>query len=482
MTLHGVGVARQHVGRVGWLRQTSPNVFAAEQTFSVDDFSQNYDAHGARGRRLRRRRRARRARRDAGSVCRCSSRTPAILPTLGPAWIVDAQPSSNATNVASRGAADTDARARRDERRSARPCSCATRAATWSRPTSPTTPGARTITITPNAPLANGQYSVHVERPDGRHRDAGRRRDHLHRRSARRRDRAADHAALTAVGDPQHRGGDALVHGERSGRDLLCSYDNAAVSPLHLAATRHRHSGRALVPRVRPRPRRERGPDPGRRDVDLPAAGARLLDARAARARSIAFGTAPGLGNASTSTAVDFDVSPTGYGYWIVDASGHVFAFGDARAHGNAPALARRRFGDEHQPDRERQRLLALHRRGVACIRSATRTSTATCAARPSTAPCVDSVRTAVGARLLHGRGRRRRVLVRRRRVPRLDGGHRSCTRRCARSCPIPTARATGSSRSTAACSRSTRRSADRWARRSSTDRSSGWSRSATAT
>jgi subtilisin family serine protease len=51
------------------------------------------------------------------------------------------------------------------------------------------------------------------------------------------------------------------------------------------------------------------------------------------------FGTAPGLGSASTSGAVDIDVSPTGFGYWIVDSRGRVFAFGDAGNYGGAPAL-----------------------------------------------------------------------------------------------------------------------------------------------
>jgi hypothetical protein len=51
------------------------------------------------------------------------------------------------------------------------------------------------------------------------------------------------------------------------------------------------------------------------------------------------FGSVPGLGNASTSNAVDIDASPSGFGYWAADASGHVFAFGDALWHGNATGL-----------------------------------------------------------------------------------------------------------------------------------------------
>ena len=52
------------------------------------------------------------------------------------------------------------------------------------------------------------------------------------------------------------------------------------------------------------------------------------------------FGTAPGLGSASTLGAVDLEASSTGHGYWIVDSSGHVFAFGTAHSFGSAPALA----------------------------------------------------------------------------------------------------------------------------------------------
>ncbi len=52
------------------------------------------------------------------------------------------------------------------------------------------------------------------------------------------------------------------------------------------------------------------------------------------------FGTAPGLGSASTLGAVDVEASATGYGYWIVNSAGRVFPFGTARNFGNAPALA----------------------------------------------------------------------------------------------------------------------------------------------
>jgi hypothetical protein len=53
------------------------------------------------------------------------------------------------------------------------------------------------------------------------------------------------------------------------------------------------------------------------------------------------FGTnALRFGTGATSTAVDLDIAPTGYGYWIVDSLGRVFASGDARSYGNAPALA----------------------------------------------------------------------------------------------------------------------------------------------
>ncbi|MDQ1521046.1 MAG: hypothetical protein QOI55_2119 [Actinomycetota bacterium] len=51
-----------------------------------------------------------------------------------------------------------------------------------------------------------------------------------------------------------------------------------------------------------------------------------------------AFGQVTNHGNASTTLVAHFEPSPSHKGYWIVDAGGRVFAFGDARAFGNANA------------------------------------------------------------------------------------------------------------------------------------------------
>jgi hypothetical protein len=48
------------------------------------------------------------------------------------------------------------------------------------------------------------------------------------------------------------------------------------------------------------------------------------------------FGGLTNYGNARTTNAIGFAQTPTHQGYWIADAAGHVFSFGDARWRGNA--------------------------------------------------------------------------------------------------------------------------------------------------
>ena len=130
---------------------------------------------------------------------------------------------------------------------------------------------------------------------------------------------------------------------------------------------------------------------------------------------------------------VGMAITPTGHGYWLVDRKGAVFRFGNApvpRFDGGASA---------HPADRRHGR----HTR------------------RPG---------------LLARRERRRHLRVQRA-VPRLDRQHpaQQADRRHGRR--HPTAAATGSSRATAASSRSTPRSAVRPATSGSTSRSSAWPR-----
>jgi type VII secretion-associated serine protease mycosin len=53
-----------------------------------------------------------------------------------------------------------------------------------------------------------------------------------------------------------------------------------------------------------------------------------------------AFGAAHHHGNAPTSTAVDLEPTPSGKGYWVVDELGFVYTFGDAPYVGGAGGLA----------------------------------------------------------------------------------------------------------------------------------------------
>ena len=136
-----------------------------------------------------------------------------------------------------------------------------------------------------------------------------------------------------------------------------------------------------------------------------------------------AFGTAAYRGGRPRCCAGEvvstISGTPSGNGYWLFTNRGRVFAYGDAHF-----------FGD----------MSAVQLNG----------------------PIVASVATPTGPRLLHGRLRRRRLQLRRRALPRLDGrrapqpaDRRPLARR-------PTTAATGSSPPTAACSRSARRSAAR--------------------
>ncbi|HUA96168.1 MAG TPA: hypothetical protein VMB82_11665 [Acidimicrobiales bacterium] len=51
------------------------------------------------------------------------------------------------------------------------------------------------------------------------------------------------------------------------------------------------------------------------------------------------YGSLPGLGVVPHAPIVGIEPTPDGKGYWLVGADGGVFAFGDARFHGSLPAL-----------------------------------------------------------------------------------------------------------------------------------------------
>ena len=202
--------------------------------------------------------------------------------------------------------------------------------------------------------------------------------------------------------------------------------------------------GDAAARGQRDRPRRA-----GRRPVlrarpDQPAARARGRAAQAARA-----------------------TAPEGHGYWIVSADGRVRAFGDAHFYGDLRGrharLADRRVGRARANGKgywlagAERRGLRVRRREVLRLDGRPRRSTRRSSAWPPrrtgkgyillgadggiftfgdahfygstggmhlNAPVLDLAMTPDRARLLVRRGRRRRVLVRRRAVPRLDRQH----------------------------------------------------------
>ena len=377
------------------------------------------------------------------------------------------------------------ARDRTSRRVSFRPSrSGATRRTSTERPSSSATPpvhpvaatvgydgGTHVITVTPTAPLADGSYAVHLSGLADTGGETLDRRGHdVHRRPRARRDRPADHAALAAVGIPFHRERHALVHDERGWFGVLVQRQqrpyHTCTSPQHVTAKAGAHSFRVFARDAAG----QRRPVARARDLDVPAAGPRLLDARARAARSIASATRPDSGmrrrrRRSTSTC-----RQSGYGYWIVDRDRprvRVRRRGLPRQRARA---RRRRLRDEHQSDRDRATATGCSPGAGACTASATRTSTATCAAVHLNGGVVDSVAHAVGPRLLHGR------------VPTAECSPSATPGSTVRpeTCKLERAGAVARSRSrrqgllarrrrTAACSRSRRRSAGRWARRGST-------------
>jgi hypothetical protein len=194
-----------------------------------------------------------------------------------------------------------------------------------------------TITITPNAPLAAGAYSIRV---DGMH-DAGG--DELNEfESSFVVGAAPDETApsLTFTNPPSGTRDTAHTTVKFSSSDgtatFLCSRDNAVFhscsSPQTFDVSAGHHTF-AVIARD-PAGNERRGSvawtyrPPPKGYWMLGGAGA-VYD----------FGTVPGLGSAHASFATDIEPSASGFGYWVVDAVGHVFAFGDAKSFGNAGTL-----------------------------------------------------------------------------------------------------------------------------------------------
>ncbi|HEV7526603.1 MAG TPA: S8 family serine peptidase, partial [Acidimicrobiia bacterium] len=323
---------------VGWMPQTAPGTFGAEQTFSVDDFSAGYDAKALAVGDIEGDGRA-----DVlvatGFGIAILVQNSGVLPSLGAAWMTDAQPSSMATNVAS-GVVPTVTVGRdvtnvngttvelRDAAGNQVGASVAYNGAT------------HVISITPNAALPNGRYAVHLSGLT----DTGG-------------DTLADAGTTFSVGPapdevaPQttliappsgFRSTAAASLGfstNEPGSVFWCSDNNApyhvCTSPQHVVARAGNHWFRVFARDAAG----NEDPSPALATWTYrpPVHGYWMLGGAGAIYH---FGNAPGLGDAATAHAVDFDVAKSGYGYWIVNSTGRVFGFGDAPSHGSAPALA----------------------------------------------------------------------------------------------------------------------------------------------
>ena len=79
------------------------------------------------------------------------------------------------------------------------------------------------------------------------------------------------------------------------------------------------------------------------------------------------FGTVPKFGSAQALGAVDVEATTSGFGYWVVDRSGHVFSFGDAKYFGGARIDGVGRDGHEHQLARQPVRATGCSRLAGAC-------------------------------------------------------------------------------------------------------------------
>jgi len=323
---------------VGWLRQTAPGVFAAEQTVSVDDFSTSYDAKALAVGDVEGDNQADMLVATQNGISLLVQNS-GLLPSLGHAWVLDAQPSSLATNVGS-GVVPTVTLGRpvtnasgttvelRDARGNALPAVVGYDGVT------------HVVTITPNAPLPDGRYAIHFSGLT----DAGG-------------ETLADAGTTFSVGPlldetpPQTTlhmppsgfrttpGATLTFTANEGGSTFSCSYDNQPYHPCTssqaVTSTVGRHSFSVFARDAAGN--EDATPAAATWTYRPPVHGYWMLGGAGA---IYAFGTAPGLGSASTTRAVDVDVSPSGYGYWVVDAAGRVFAFGDAHAYGNAPALA----------------------------------------------------------------------------------------------------------------------------------------------
>ena len=346
VVLHDSVAGTTRPATVGWLRQTGAGVFAAEQTvLGRRRLQPDLRRQGARGRRSRRRRRPDALVATAFGMSLLVQNS-GVLPSLG-----DGVGGRRATGVARRAnvaverRADGHARARRDERRRHDGAAADATGAIRSRPRSRTTAGRTAITVTPTAPLANGALRGPPRRARRhRRRDDARRGHDVPGRSRARRDRRRRRAALPAVGHACRPPRATLSFtSNEAGSAFWCSDNNTpyhlctrpSTSPPRPAAHSFRVFARDAAGQRGRVARRSRRGRTGRRctATGCSAARARSTTSATRRTRQRVDASAP-----STSTR-----RRPGYGYWIVNSSGRVFAFGDRAYLLGGAALARRR-------------------------------------------------------------------------------------------------------------------------------------------
>ncbi len=338
VVLHDFVASGNPVATVGWLRQVTSGVFAAEQTFSIDDFNASYDAKALAVGDLDG---------DGASDALVATsfgisilvQNSGLLPSLGKAWVLDSQPSSLATGVAA--GVDPTVRLGRDPTNvSVGTVQLDNAAGNAVAASVGYDSGTHQITITPSSPLPNGSYAVHLSGLSdasgeimpaaettffvGPPPDETSPQTTLHSQPS-----GVESAATQTLSFTSSEAGSAFWCSDNNSPYHLCT------SPQHVTAKAGAHTFRVFARDAAGN--EDATPTLATWTYRPPVHGYWMLGGAGV---VYPFGSAPGLGNAATSAAVDLEVSPSGYGYWVVDSVGRVFAFGDARAHGNAPALA----------------------------------------------------------------------------------------------------------------------------------------------
>jgi type VII secretion-associated serine protease mycosin len=259
---------------------------------------------------------------------------PAHLPALGKTWVNTASPADLEVNVASgvvpvltldRAATNVDGTTVKLYDESGNEVAATP---VWAG-------GPQTITITPNAPLADGSYEVRVE---GLQDGSG---DTLDQFSTR----------FTVGAPPDETPPNTVLHAPPSGfttsplatlsfsasdaTGFECSLDNArytaCTSPVHVTVAQGAHTFRVFAHDAA----HNEDPSPAVAGWTYrpPPHGYWMLGRSGHVYR---FGSVPNYGGPTTTTATDIESTPSGFGYWTVDAFGHVRAFGDAGFHGDA--------------------------------------------------------------------------------------------------------------------------------------------------